>query len=96
MLGALLLCGVVEVDAKTPVHLIHILADDLGYNGKQHTCFCYRQNLREPFFFLDVSWHNPRIKTPALQKLRDDGIWLNNFHTWKACAPSRGAIMSGT
>eukprot|EP01050_Picozoa_sp_SAG11_P003649 SAG11_NODE_212_length_12275_cov_5.098308_5_plen_136_part_00 len=60
---------------QRPVHLVHVLADDLGYN--------------------DVSWHNRVMKTPALQKLVDGGVLLTNFHTWKACAPSRGAIMSG-
>ena len=43
----------------------------------------------------DVSWHNPVMKTPTLQKLVEGGVHLSNFHTWKACAPSRGAIMSG-
>ena len=61
-------------DSK-PVHLVHVLADDLGYN--------------------DVSWHNPVMKTPVLQSLRDGGVQLSHMHTWKACAPSRGSIMSG-
>ena len=43
----------------------------------------------------DVSWHNPRIKTPVLQELVDGGVRLSRFHTWKACAPSRGCMMSG-
>jgi arylsulfatase A-like enzyme len=35
------------------------------------------------------------MKTPALQKLHDGGLFLSHMHTWKACAPSRGSIMSG-
>ena len=58
-----------------PVHLVHILADDLGYN--------------------DVSWHNAIMKTPALATLQETGVHLSGLHTWKACAPSRGSIMSG-
>ena len=60
---------------KRPVHLVHVLADDLGYN--------------------DVSWHNARIKTPTLEALVRGGVRLGHLHTWKACAPSRGATMSG-
>ena len=63
------------VVSKPPVHLIHVLADDLGYN--------------------DVSWHNPIMKTPVLQSLQESGVHLAQLHTWKACAPSRGSIMSG-
>ena len=64
-----------SLSGARPVHLIHILADDLGYN--------------------DVSWHNPVMKTPVLQSLQDSGVHLAGLHTWKACAPSRGSIMSG-
>jgi arylsulfatase B len=72
----LLPAAVAAVEAqKRPVHLVHVLADDLGYN--------------------DVQWHNPVMKTPTLQRLLEGGVYLTNFHTWKACAPSRGAIMSG-
>lgn len=60
---------------QKPVHLVHILADDLGHN--------------------DVSWQNPTIKMPTLGAMQAGGVHLSHFHTWKACAPSRGATMSG-
>ena len=60
---------------EKPVHLVHILADDLGHD--------------------DVSWQNPTIKMPTLGAMQAGGVHLSHFHTWKACAPSRGATMSG-
>ena len=38
---------------------------------------------------------NPAIKTPAIDKLRDQGILLNNFHVDPTCAPTRAALMTG-
>ena len=75
LLVAMLLVGAALVSAKKPLHIVHVLADDLGYN--------------------DVEWHNPIMKTPALKALHDGGVFLSHMHTWKACAPSRGSIMSG-
>ena len=69
-----LVVGTIAATAP-PLHLIHVVADDLGYN--------------------DVSWHNPVMHTPNLAKLQSQGVHLAGMHTWKACAPSRGSIMSG-
>jgi len=38
---------------------------------------------------------NPAIKTPAIDKLRSQGILLNNFHVDPTCAPTRSALMTG-
>ena len=38
---------------------------------------------------------NPAIKTPTIDKLRDQGTLLNNFHVDPTCAPTRSALMTG-
>lgn len=44
----------------------------------------------------DVSFTgNPAIKTPTIDKLRSQGMLLNNFHVDPTCAPTRAALMTG-
>ena len=44
----------------------------------------------------DLSCHgNPVLKTPNLDKLYDQSIRFDDFHTAPACAPSRGELMTG-
>jgi len=38
---------------------------------------------------------NLAIKTPNIDKLRTQGLLLNNFHVDPTCAPTRSALMSG-
>jgi arylsulfatase A-like enzyme len=38
---------------------------------------------------------NTAIKTPTIDKLRSQGILLNNFHVDPTCAPTRSALMTG-
>ena len=38
---------------------------------------------------------NTAIKTPTIDKLRTQGILLNNFHVDPTCAPTRSALMTG-
>lgn len=38
---------------------------------------------------------NPAIKTPAIDRLRSQGVLLDNFHVDPTCAPSRAALMTG-
>ena len=35
------------------------------------------------------------IRTPTLQRLADDGVRYNNFHTTGVCAPTRAALLTG-
>ena len=37
----------------------------------------------------DVSWHNPDVVTPNLQKLADNGVILNSSYFHPKCSPSR-------
>ena len=39
----------------------------------------------------DVSWHNPRVVTPNLQSLADNGVVLNSSYFHPKCSPSRFA-----
>lgn len=38
---------------------------------------------------------NPAIKTPNIDRLRNEGLLLNNFHVDPTCAPTRSALMTG-
>ena len=35
------------------------------------------------------------VNTPTLQKLADEGLRYNRFHTTALCSPSRAALLSG-
>ncbi|KAK7106069.1 hypothetical protein V1264_017369 [Littorina saxatilis] len=45
--------------------------------------------------FNDVSWRDERMHTPNLQRLRDDGVELNQLYMLPKCTASRAAIMTG-
>ena len=43
----------------------------------------------------DVSWNNPEIHTPNIEKLARRGVIMNNMYTLPVCSPSRAAILTG-
>ena len=44
----------------------------------------------------DISAHgSPDVSTPNMDKLRSQGISLEDFHASATCAPTRSAIMTG-
>ena len=43
----------------------------------------------------DVSWHNPDIISPNLEKLANDGIKLEQAYVQPICTPTRSALMTG-
>jgi len=43
----------------------------------------------------DVSWHNPYVQTPNLERLARDGLILENHYVLSNCGPSRNALMTG-
>ncbi len=44
----------------------------------------------------DVAYHgNPKVKTPVLDQLAQDGIRLDQFYAAPVCTPSRGSCMTG-
>lgn len=43
----------------------------------------------------DVSWNNPDIKTPNLERLALGGVILNQSYVQPLCTPSRTAFMTG-
>lgn len=44
----------------------------------------------------DFSCHgNPVLKTPALDKLHDEGVRFSNFHVAPLCTPTRGQLLTG-
>jgi len=42
-----------------------------------------------------VSYHNPRMTTPALAKLAKEGVQLERFYGYPVCSPARSALLSG-
>jgi len=45
--------------------------------------------------FAHLSSFGGLVETPNIDKLADDGLRYNNFHTTALCSPSRAVIMSG-
>ena len=43
----------------------------------------------------DVGYHGSDIKTPNIDKLANEGVRLENFHSMPVCTPSRAALMTG-
>ncbi|KAK2170977.1 hypothetical protein NP493_1118g00005 [Ridgeia piscesae] len=43
----------------------------------------------------DVGWHNPKMKTPTLNRLAEEGVTLNYSYVHPVCTPSRAAILTG-
>ena len=43
----------------------------------------------------DVSWHNPDILSPTLEKLAREGVILEQNYGQQLCTPSRSALLTG-
>ncbi|XP_064487142.1 arylsulfatase B-like [Ornithodoros turicata] len=43
----------------------------------------------------DVSWHNPEMKTPNLEALANEGVFLDQNYVQPVCTPTRTALMTG-
>eukprot|EP01084_Bolivina_argentea_P042850 78986_1 len=43
----------------------------------------------------NVEFHNYRMKTPHLNDLLQESLYLNHFYTYKFCSPTRSSLMSG-
>ena len=66
----------------------------------------YAQNKKKPnfiIFFTDDLGYNdiecfgaPRIKTPHLNKMSEEGIKFTNFYAQPVCGPSRAALLTGS
>lgn len=42
-----------------------------------------------------VGFHNPDVKTPVIDALAKEGLYLDSFYTYKVCSPARGSFLSG-
>lgn len=42
-----------------------------------------------------VSYHNPKMTTPALAKFAQEGLRLERFYSYPVCSPARSALLSG-
>ena len=43
----------------------------------------------------DVSWNNPSMITPNLERLARKGVILDQFYAQPKCSPSRAALLTG-
>ena len=43
----------------------------------------------DDFGYNDVSWNNPAMITPELERLAKEGVILDTFYTAPRCSPSR-------
>ena len=51
--------------------------------------------LADDLGYADVSWNNPRMITPNLERLARQGVILDQFYTQPKCSPSRAALLTG-
>ena len=42
-----------------------------------------------------MSWHNPNIHSPTLERLAAEGVVLDQDYVQPTCSPSRVAFMTG-
>lgn len=42
-----------------------------------------------------VSYHNPKMVTPALAQLAKEGVQLERFYGYPVCSPARSALLTG-
>lgn len=42
-----------------------------------------------------VSYHNPKMTTPSLEKLAKEGVRLERFYSYPVCSAARSALLSG-
>ena len=93
--------ALIYIVTKSPTHggirpkapnILFIVADDLGNKGKPRMKFIGM--LHSPGFN-DISWNNPDIKSPNLERLARQGTILDNNYVHPTCSPSRSALMTG-
>jgi len=70
-----------EAPNQTPPHILHILADDLGW--------------AEVGWHADDTQTNGEVQTPNMDALVAQGIELDRHYMHKICSPSRCAIQTG-
>lgn len=67
-----------------PVHLVYILADDVGFND---------------FGYQSTDLNSAKLPhggaTPVMDRLAHGGVILENFYAMPDCTPSRSALLSG-
>ena len=63
----------------------------ISTNKNPHIIFILSDDLG----WANVEFHNPNMKTPHLVNLLSESLFLNDFYTYKFCAPSRASLLSG-
>ena len=90
--------------ASSPPNIILIVADDLGKFTNLIELYIYTcvispnleklQNVSASHLcfglgYNDISWHNPDIISPNLEKLAKNGVILESHYVQSICTPSR-------
>eukprot|EP00662_Eupelagonemidae_sp_cell21_P046653 gene46653-66804_t len=76
----LFLLGLCAGSAASPPHILHVVADDLGYDDLGHD---------------SVMGNSGKSHTPHINKLMDTGVILTSYYTFKVCSPSRASLLTG-
>ena len=74
----------VASDDSSPVHIVYVLGDDIGYNDLGYQSSDFGPNS------LPLGG-----VTPKLDELATSGIILDRFHAMPQCTPSRSSLLSG-
>ncbi len=43
----------------------------------------------------DVGYHNPKIRTPYIDRLAREGVELDQFYVYPTCSPTRASLLTG-
>jgi arylsulfatase B len=78
--GTLAVFTALTTAAANPPHILHIVADDLGYDDLGHG---------------SVMGNSGKSLTPNLNSLIDGGIALHDYYTFKVCSPTRASLLTG-
>jgi arylsulfatase A-like enzyme len=66
--------------ASLPPNILHIVADDLGYDDLGHN---------------SVMGNGGKSLTPNINELIDTGVALHEYYTFKVCSPTRASLLTG-
>jgi hypothetical protein len=78
---ALIICLLAyAADANTHANIMHIVADDLGYDDLGHN---------------SLMGNGGKSLTPNINSLIDTGIAFHEYYTFKVCSPTRASLLTG-
>ena len=77
--------------AAASAPLVLLLVSASGSHQSPHLVFIMVDDLG----WNDVGFHDPRIRTPTLDKLASEGVLLERHYVYRYCSPTRWSFLSG-